>query len=249
MLVRGGVEDDVGAVEREDRVDARRVGDVGDHGVERHAVLAVAQFQVQRVQPVLVAVEHDARRRIHRGNLPAQLAADGATSAGDEHTPSGNQPAQRRVVEADRGARQQVLEPERPDVTELERAVDQVPQPRQRLDRDVVLLDRPHDRPQDGRVRIGNRDQDFVRLVGRQDAGEVLPRPEDRHAVDPMADGGVVFADESDRLVAVIGTGPHFTNEHFADGARADDQQALDRRLRRTVPALPGRDELRQQVG
>ena len=61
VLERGGVEDDLGAVLREDLRQPVGVADVGDHqapGVEQGPAL---EAQLQRVEGGLVAVEHDQR--------------------------------------------------------------------------------------------------------------------------------------------------------------------------------------------
>src|SRR6185295_18588591 len=103
------------------------------------------------------------------------------------------------LVEADRRARQQVFEAERPDVPQLERPLDEMAQPGERLDWNVVMLERLDDRPQDGGVGVGNRDQDFVRPVRRQNPAEVPSRSENWNAVDTVPDARLVVADQTDR--------------------------------------------------
>ena len=86
VLVRGGVEDDGGVKFRKQRVQFALVADGADaheDGAVRPVALPELAFQL--VGAVFVDVEDDEQFRLKAHHLPADLRADGAAAAGDQH--------------------------------------------------------------------------------------------------------------------------------------------------------------------
>ena len=108
MLEGGGVEDDVGAALGEDAPQAGGVADVGQHHVGRVEQGPAVHEKLGAVQRRLVPVEHDQLAGAEAGDLAAQLRADGASRAGDQHAAVGEVPGDRLDVGVHLGAAQQV---------------------------------------------------------------------------------------------------------------------------------------------
>ena len=72
--------------------------------------------QLRAVQTALVAVEHEELRRLEPHQLTAQLAADRAAGAGDEHPPAGDVLRDRDRIDVGRMPAEQVGLVDRPDV-------------------------------------------------------------------------------------------------------------------------------------
>ena len=116
MLVRRRVEDHLGTKLREHAVQPGDVGDVAQHGADAGRQPLVGEQVGDGVQVVLTAfVEHQGVRP-QGGNLQAQFGADRTAGAGDQHPSAHQELAQRRFVEADRGARQQILDGQSPNL-------------------------------------------------------------------------------------------------------------------------------------
>ena len=100
VLVRGGVEDDGGFVFLKDGVQPALVADGAD-AHEDGAVRPVVLFQLafQLVGAVFVNVEDDEQFGAKAHHLPADLRADGAAAAGDQHHLAGQIAADRVHVQ------------------------------------------------------------------------------------------------------------------------------------------------------
>ncbi len=85
VLVRRGVEDEVGPVLGHHRVNPPPVGHVADHGVDVARAAPVAQVVLDGEEAVLVPLEQHQTARAERQDLPAQLRPDRAAGAGDEN--------------------------------------------------------------------------------------------------------------------------------------------------------------------
>ena len=85
MLVRGGVEDDLRAVALEDLAHLRAVAAVGEHRDRRREVALVDELALDLEERRLALVDEHEPRRAEPRELPAELGADRAAGAGDEH--------------------------------------------------------------------------------------------------------------------------------------------------------------------
>ncbi len=227
VLVRRSVEDDVGLVRRQDFVDARLVGDVADDRLQERGAVRVLQLHPDRVQAVLVALEHHQRGRDELQDLPAELRSDRPAGTRHHHAAPGDQLAQRRGVETDRRALQEVRHLELADEADFDAAVDDVAQARERLDRQLERLERPDDVANRRRIGARDGDQHFVRIVAIHDLRQVGARPEDRHVVNAPADLAAVVVDEPDRLEAVPGVVAHVADDVLPRVAGAEDEHGL----------------------
>ena len=137
-------------------------------------------------------------------------------------------------VDLDRLAAEQVLHLHGPDLAgEVEVALEQLVEPRQRLDRDVRLLGHLDDALAHLARRGRDRDQHLVRVVVAEDPRQLVDRPEHAHAVEPHPPLARVVVDEADRR--------HASATSAAPAARA----ARRRRRRPRSPRVRGRPAAR----
>ena len=127
-------------------------------------------------------------------------------------------------------------------MSDFDFAVDDVAQVRQRLDRDVERLERTDDGADDGRVGVGDREQDFVGARALDDDGQVAPGTEDRHAVDAPSRLVLVIVDEADRLVVGGAVALHVAHDQLAGAAGAEDEHALAGAHARELGEHPARE-------
>ena len=104
----GRMEHGAGSVLREHLVQARLVADIADLYDEVDVVVFGQQLVAQHVGVVLVHVEDDDAGGRHLAQLAAQLAADGAAAARDQHGLAGDVARHRARVEDDLLAAQKV---------------------------------------------------------------------------------------------------------------------------------------------
>ena len=223
MLVRGRVQHDVRLVARKDLVKRRRVADRDDlhlH-VQRHAV-GDAQLLLNVVRAVLVLVQNHELFGLHLGDLAAQLAADRAAAARDEHRLPAVIRGGALIGELHRLAEEQLL-----NVKLAQAALSVFYRLRQRI---VVHLElaarllvlvvellfalRPH---------LGQREHDLLHRKAHQALLRRLALREDGNAVDRAADLLLIHIDKAAwpvRGARVVG---QLLREHHAHAARADD--------------------------
>ena len=229
VLVRRRVEDDLGFELTHHLFDTNRIGDVADHRVQAEPLVRILELDTNRVQAVLVALEHHQRGRLEPGNLPAQLGPDGSAGAGHHDATASDQVLERRRVEANGCAGEQVLDRQVPDFRQRDLAVDHVAQRRQRLDRHLEPLERANDGANRHRIGVRNRQEDFLRAVSPQDRWQVGARADDQHAMNPQPDLRLVIVDEPDRVIAVRGARLHVAHDQLAGITGTEDQHPLAR--------------------
>ncbi len=161
-------------------------------------------------------------------DLAAELRADRAAGAGDEHGLSGDVRGHGFEVDLDRLTAEHVLDLNGTDLRgEVEVTRDQLVDARQRLDRHAGLR-RDVDDPLahlSGRGRDG--DQDLVRLRLSQEAREILGRPEHAHAVQTEILLARVVVDQADRGVAERRRLQHLADDQLRGVSGADDEYLL----------------------
>ena len=102
VLVRRGVEHQVGTRAREQGVERRLVGEVEQHGLDRQRRVVVAQPGLDAVQVRFALVEQEQALGRAAGDLAAELGADAAAGAGDEHGLAVDHPGQDGRIEVAR---------------------------------------------------------------------------------------------------------------------------------------------------
>ena len=110
VLVRGGVEDRVGPVLLEDLPQPLPVAHVGDDRNRGDVGKPLGQLGQDVEDRVLAVPQQDDLGRLQPGELAAELAADRAAGAGDQHRLAGGQHAHLLEVGLDRLAPEQVLD-------------------------------------------------------------------------------------------------------------------------------------------
>ncbi len=138
VLVRRGVEDHGGPVLLEQLAHLRLVPRVAEHRRRRVESAIVDELTLDLEQPRLAVVDQDEPGRAHARDLAAELGADGAAGAGDEHDLAREVPGDRRDVGVDGLAPEEVLHLDGPQLArEVEVSGDQLVQARERLHRHV----------------------------------------------------------------------------------------------------------------
>ncbi len=170
----------------------------------------------------------DQSRRVRAGDLPAELGADRAPGARDQHGLAREVGRDRLQVDLDRLAAEDVLDLDRTDLRgEVVLVGDQLVEagerlhgnalPARDLDDMLALLARG------GR----DRDQELVRPVVAQDVRELVRRPEHADAVDAEVLLARVVVDDPDRRVAELARALHLLDHELTRVAGADDDHFL----------------------
>jgi hypothetical protein len=220
------VEDDRRAVLGEHLPHALLLLAVGEHRdrVERVAVLHQLALDLEQV--VLGVVDHDQPRWADAGDLAAQLSADRAAGAGDQHAAAGQVAAGRLGLHPHRLAAEHVLDAHVAHLTDELRAVlQQLEHRRHRPDWDAALAARAHHRRAQGARGRRDRDQHLVGLDVVEHARKLGGGAEHLDpAIDPRVALAVVVVDEADRPIAEVGVAQDLAQQQPAAVAGADDQ-------------------------
>ena len=195
----------------------------------RGRVVALAlKLALDRHESVLGVVDEDDPARAERGDLAAELRADGAAGARYEHGRAGDVRGDRRHVELDGLAPEDVLDLHLAELTgEVEVAGDELVDARHGLHGDACVAARVDD-PLADLSRAGrDGDDDLVRPVVAQEPREVHGRPQDADTVEAHVLLAGLVVDEPDRRVAELRALQHLADDQLARVARADDQRRL----------------------
>ena len=109
MLVGSGVVDQLGAVGAEDLVQTAAVADRADERDEVQVGILLAKLQLDGIGVVLVDIQDHELFGIVRGDLAAELRADGPAAAGDQDGLAGDEGKDLFHIRADRFAAKEVL--------------------------------------------------------------------------------------------------------------------------------------------
>src|SRR5262249_60886724 len=116
VLVRRGVEDDARLVALENLVHLRAVADIGEHGDGSPEAAFVDQLSLDLEEGGLAELDQDQPLRSQTRQLAAELGADRATGACDEHGLALDVRRGRVEVDVDRLATEAVFDLDRPDL-------------------------------------------------------------------------------------------------------------------------------------
>ena len=176
----------------------------------------------------ILAVPHQHQlRRFAAEDLPAELGADGAARAGDEHALAPQHAAHRADVGAHRLAAQQVLDPHLAQLVNADAAVQQLVDAGDDARLHPCLAADAHDVTDLGAGRGGHGDDDLADLVGGDHLRDGVAVAQHRHAVDLHVVLAQVVVQEADRLQAQVGVVAQLTDDHGAGVARAHDKDGL----------------------
>ena len=218
MLVRGGVEHDVGLQPPHERGDAVAVADVGEVELGRALELTVHVVQVG-----LVVVEQDQAGGAQLGDLLGDLGADRAAGPGDEHGGARDDGADALDVGGDLRPAEEVLDVDVAGVAHRRAVVEQLAHRGQHLERHLGQLGALHDLVDQLLVGAGDGDQHLVGLVVGHDRREVGDVAHDGHAEHRAALlAGIVVDDDDRHTVGLAGTA-HLAHDRGAGVAGTDD--------------------------
>ena len=224
------MEDDARAVPVEDLAQLLAVADVGDHRHARREVALVRQLALDLVERRLGLVDEDQPRRARPCRLTAELGADRAAGARDQHRLAAQVRRNRLEIDLDGLAPEDVLDLDGPDLRrEVRVAGDELVEPGQSLHRHLRVAGLLDDFLAHLAGGGGDRDQKLVRPVVAEDVGQLGGRPEHAHALNPVVALANVVVDEPDRRVADPAA-LHLLDDQLARVARADDDHLFPAR-------------------
>jgi hypothetical protein len=133
----------------------------------------------------------------------------------------------RPAIEAHRRSGQKIFHRQAADLANLNFAIDDVEQVRQRLDWDLERLEGLDNRSYRRGVGVRDRDQHLVRPALLQNPRQVISSSQHRHAVDPPSHFRRVVIHETDRMVRELLVGLHVSDDQLGRVAGAEDEDAL----------------------
>ena len=110
MLMRGGVEDDIGSVVDKNLPHPVFIGHIADARAQRPGRGRGLQFPFNRKNPVLAAADHDQGPRLETEHLPADFRSDATPGAGDQDRAAINQGTDGTGVELHGIAAQKIVD-------------------------------------------------------------------------------------------------------------------------------------------
>ena len=224
MLVRGRVEDDVGAVLREDLAHPDGVLAVGEDRGGAAEVAVVLELAPDLEQAVLGVLDQHEPLGADARDLAAELRADRAAGARHEHHLPAEVGADAIDLHAHRLAAEDVLDLHLAHLAQqVDAAREQLEDGGERPDRDAALAARGHDLLAQDARRRGNRDDHLVRLGPVEHARELRGQALHLDAAEPDPLLARVVVDESDRH-AELRVAAELGGHELAAIAGADDQ-------------------------
>ena len=221
MLVRSGVEHDVGPQFAHEVGDAAPVADVGEVELRRRAQLAVDVVEVG-----LVVIEQHQAPGAEVGHLLGDLRADRPAGAGDEHRGAADHRPDLLDVGGDLGATEEVLDVDVAGVAHRRAVIEQVADRRQHLERHARQLGAVHDLVDELLVGAGDGDEHLVRLEVLHDLGQVGDVADDRHTEHRAALLARIVVDDGDRHPVGLGLAAHLAHDRRSGVAGPDDGDA-----------------------
>ena len=210
----------------EDPIDARGVS----HGADQHEQIQLRmpapELKLQRVGVVFVNVEDDQLLRLLLRRLTAELAADAAAAARDEHGLAGDVAGDLVEIDLHDVAAEQILDVHLAQALDAHLAIGDLIQARKRAQTAGRLLAQIHDlRALLARGR-GNREHDLLDAVFLHHLLELCRRADDAHAAQIAAGLGGIVVKNADNLVFRVLAVKKLPNDHRAGSAAADDHRA-----------------------
>ena len=135
VLVRRGVEHDLRPRAREHALAHGDIAAIAEHGIDQHVREFAAQFLLDAIEIEFGDFEHGQRFGAEPRDLPAQLRADRAAAAGDQHALAGEAGADRGPVELHGIAAEQILDRDFLEIVEAHAAGDDIFQARHGAER------------------------------------------------------------------------------------------------------------------
>ncbi len=168
--------------------------------------------------------EQDEEPRGRARDVPAQLAPDGASRARDEHRLAGERLPRRFEIEIDRFPSHEILDPDVPDLLDVDVPLEDLHDAGDDLEREprlpAVLDHASHEVARGAR----DRDDDLVHGAARHDALELHRPPEHGASEDlPAGETGIVV-EKSDHVGADLAMRGDLRGHHARGLAGSDDE-------------------------
>ena len=178
-------------------------------------------------------VEHHQQPRPHARDLAAELGADRAAGAGDQHPLVLEVGADAVELHHHRLAAEHVLDPDLAQLAgELDAAAQELEHGRQGADLDVALAALGDHLAAQHAGRGGDRDHDLVRGEPVEDRADLVGRAEHLEPLGAHAALARVVVEEADRAGAEVRVQLQLADDHLPAGAGADDEHLARRGAR-----------------
>ena len=205
VLVRRRVEDDARPVALEDLCQLRPVADVGEDGDAGRELPLVHELALDLEERRLALVERISRAGFARRDLAAELRADRAAGARDQHGLALEIRRDRLEVDLDRLAAEDVLHLHRADLRgEVDLVGDQLVEARQRLHRNALAARASTTCWRCSPEADGIAIRSSSGRLSRRTCAELVRGPEHADAVDAEVPLARVVVDDPDRRVAEL---------------------------------------------
>ena len=246
MLVGSGVIDDLWTVGAENLVQAAAVADRADERDKVQVGILLAQLQLDSIGVVLVDIENHQLFGVVRGDLAAELGANGAAAAGDQDGLAGDEGKNLFHIRLNRLAAEEVFHGDVLHGGHADLILNQLIDAGKLFELAAGLAADRKDLLFLFAGGAGDGKIDLVDLILLNSWEDVLAAADNGNAVDiavPLV--GVVVDDADDPVVRPVGL-LDIAEDHLAGGAGADEHDTCAGRLGRAVQ--PAAQELDKTV-
>ena len=233
VLMRGGVEHEAGPMRGEDLGHPGEVRDVADDGRDEGAVARGDELLLGLVEEHFALVEQQEAGGAVGRDLTAELEADAAAGAGDEHDASFDHRGDGAVVELHGRPPEDVFDGDRPDVGSPDAPTGELGHRRDHEHAEITGGGERADFADAADALGRQREDDFGHAVFLGEFAHARRRTDDGDAVDMQVVLGDVVVEEADRLEAVTSSAEKVGDELRAGLAGADHGDTLDHPGRR----------------
>ena len=205
LFVGGGMEEDLRALGREDRIQPPGIRNVHEMPGETQLRKAFEQFHLDAVEVVLAVVDQDEARRAGSRELAHQLGADRATGPGHQDDASEEPAADALPIQTDRIATEQILDRDRPQLADTDLRGHEVAQLRDGAERSAGPLAELDQTTHLLGCLARGRQQQQIDLLAGDDLRDRLGRSEHGDTMDLAALPTRLVVDETGRKIGPPG--------------------------------------------
>ena len=226
MLVGGGVVDELGTVGAEDLVQAAAVADRADEGDEVQVGILLAKLELDGIGVVLVDIQNHELLGAVRGDLAAELGADGPAAAGDQDGLAGDEGKYLFHIRTDRFAAEEVLHGDVLHGGDADLVLNHLIDAGELFELAAGLVADAEDLLLLFAGGAGDGKIDLVDLILLDSRKDVLAAADNGDAVNIAVPLVRVVIDDADDPVMRLGRLLDIAEDHLAGGAGADEHHA-----------------------
>ena len=234
VLVRRGMEHDVRPILSEDHIHAVFVADGADHNGQVKVRIIPQKLLLDIIGVILIDLKDHKLLRLVLRDLPAELAADGASAARDQDRFAAQESGDVGQIDLDAVTPQKVEDRDVPDLLNCDLAVGKLEDAGQSLEVAVGLLANLQDIAAILIVRRRNGKNNLLDTVLLHNGGDVVAVARDLDSAQIVAALVEVVVHDTDDVVDRLHAGLKLAQSHRAGVAGADQEgSALHRSVRR----------------